>query len=504
MNNKLNQISAQFLRRLRRQSKEIVDKLHPVSEPTDPATESKIQALWEQADFEALISEELQPSNKSEINIINEAKAALKLLNTPILDNVAKGRKIRPTESYKTVTILHSSLPHHPGGYSNRAQGLLKGIKKLGVEIVGYTRPGFYREIVDKSAVPPFPTDLVDEVNYHHLADSVRRGRGEFQYMYSCIEIYRDIFASENPDVVHVRSTFLIALPAIIAAKSLGIPVVYEISGLWELVYEGRGEIGRAKRATRMENASVLGATRTVTMNSAMAELLKSRVSRPVDIGLVPNAVDLTKFSDLPEWETQDEQYDLGYIGSLVDYEGLDLLLHAIAHLRDNGYEFTAKIVGRGHQLEILQELASSLQLNNLVAFTGPVPADQVQKHFAQIRIIVLPRKTTPATERVTPLKPFEAMASKRALITSDVSALNELSQHGTATTVFRSGDYIALAEAILRLSTDELQRKTQIENAFEMVRGFHSWDNIATIMEAELREHARADYSFHPRSNFK
>src|SRR5699024_6219468 len=253
-----------------------------------------------------------------------------------------------------------------------------------------------------------------------------------------------------------------------------------------------------------MENASVLGATRTVTMNSAMAVLLKSRVSRPVDIGLVPNAVDLTKFSDLPEWETQDEQYDLGYIGSLVDYEGLDLLLHAIAHLRDNGYEFTAKIVGRGHQLEILQELASSLQLNNLVAFTGPVPADQVQKHFAQIRIIVLPRKTTPATERVTPLKPFEAMASKRALITSDVSALNELSQHGTATTVFRSGDYIALAEAILRLSTDELQRKTQIENAFEMVRGFHSWDNIATIMEAELREHARADYSFHPRSNFK
>ena len=75
-----------------------------------------------------------------------------------------------------------------------------------------------------------------------------------------------------------------------------------------------------------------LSATRTVTMNAAMAALLKDRVGEPIEIGLVPNAVDLEKFSQLPSWETQEEKYDLGYIGSLVDYEGSDLL-RAIARL---------------------------------------------------------------------------------------------------------------------------------------------------------------------------
>ena len=501
MNPKPLQLGLSLVRRIGARSKAVANKIYKERFSNMPTEQSEIEMLWELADFEALVSISERPSNKTEANILMEAKAALRLLGDPSLRRPATGRRLKESENFKTITILHSSLPHHPGGYSNRAQGLLQGVSKLGVELIGYTRPGFYRERVDKKATQPFPTDTVENITYHHLAGTVPRGRGEFQYMESCIDIYKDIFANEKPDVVHVRSTFLIALPAIIAARSLGIPVVYEVSGLWELVYEGRGEIGRSNRATRMEDASVTSATRTVTMNSAMATLLKNRIGQPLEIGLVPNAVDLSKFDQLPAWEEQEEQYDLGYIGSLVDYEGLDVLLHAIAHLRDQRFQFTAKIVGRGHRLSLLKDLVTSLGLNGLVTFTGPVPADEVQTHFAQIRTIVLPRKSTPATECVTPLKPFEAMASKRALITSDVSALNELSQGGTATTVFKSGDHIALANAILHLSEDDLQRESQISKAYEMVRGYHSWDNIARIMESELRTTARAEYSFYQRT---
>lgn len=500
MNPKIEQLTVNLVRLIGGRANDIARKLREGRLQKMSSEESEIKRLWELADFESLVTVSQRPADKQEANILKEAQAALRLLNNPNLNRDISGRRIGATETFKTVTILHSSLPHHPGGYSNRAQGLLQGVSNFGVDLIGYTRPGFYRERVDESATDPLPTDTVDNITYHHLSDSVRRGRGEFQYMESCIPIYKRVFEHEKPEIVHVRSTFLIALPAIIAAKSLGIPVIYEVSGLWELVYEGRGEMGRSNRTERMEDVCATSATRTVTMNGAMASLLKARINRPLEIGLVPNAVDLAKFDTMPPWETQDEQYDLGYIGSLVDYEGLDLLLHAIAELRSRGFEFTAKIVGRGHQLSILQELAASLEISDLVIFTGPVPADEVQQHFSQIHTIVLPRKSTPATECVTPLKPFEAMASKRALITSDVSALNELSQGGTATTVFRSGDYLALAEAILRLADDDEQRQSQIQKAFEMVETFHSWDNIAKIMESELRATARAEYSFSKR----
>lgn len=499
MNSKITQLVSILLRKMRGRSKNVAHKLCAERLRKMSSTKSQIEELWELADFESLASLQFQPEDQGAKHILNEARAALRLLNSPTLSEKAIGRKLNESERYKTVTILHSSLPHHPGGYSNRAQGLLQGISKLGVELTGYTRPGFYRERVNKTATAPLPVDTVENITYHHLVDRVPRGRGEFQYMESCIEIYREVFTAEKPNIVHVRSTYLIALPAIIAAKSLGIPVLYEVSGLWELVYEGRNEIGRANRTTRMENAAVLSATRTVTMNAAMAALLKDRVGEPIEIGLVPNAVDLEKFSQLPSWETQEEKYDLGYIGSLVDYEGLDLLLRAIAYLREQGYEFNAKIVGRGHQLQPLKELSAELQIEDLVAFTGPVPADQVQTHFAQIRTIVLPRKSTPATECVTPLKPFEAMASKRALITSTVSAMHELSLDGTATTVFEKDDFFSLAEAILQLHSNSQQRQSQIQRAYEMVDGYHSWDNIARIMESELRANARAEYRFFP-----
>lgn len=488
------------MHRLYGHSKKLARKMKAKSQQKMPSTNSEIEVLWDLADFESLAALAHQTQSKAEVNLVREANAALRLLNHPSLRLETPGRKIAKDEPFKTITILHSSLPHHPGGYSNRAQGLLQGISKHGVELVGYTRPGFYRERVNKDVKAPYPTDIVDNVTYHHLADTVRRGRGEFQYMESCIEIYKEMLTGEKPNIVHVRSTYLIALPAIIAAKSLGIPVIYEVSGLWELVFEGRGEIGRVNRVTLMENASVKSATRTVTMNTAMAELLQSRIENAPEIGLVPNAVDLSKFGNLPNWKDQKEQFDLGYIGSLVDYEGLDLLLYAVADLRKRGYEFTTKIVGRGHQLAPLQKLSEELGLQDLVVFTGPVPADQVQSHFAQIRTIILPRKSTPATECVTPLKPFEAMASKRALITSDVSALRELSRNGTASTVFQNGNYRSLADAILRLTKNEEQRSAQIEEAYEMVRTYHSWDNIAKIMESELRTTACAEYSFAPR----
>ena len=150
----------------------------------------------------------------------------------------------------------------------------------------------------------------------------------------------------------------------------------------------------------------------------------------------------------------------------------------------------------KGKELRLLK-MSKSLGIDDLVTFTGPVPADQVQQHFAQIRTIVLPRRSTPATECVTPLKPFEAIAAKRALITSDVSALRELSGNGKATTVFKQGDHIALADAIVDLEQNPEQRESQVDTAFEIVKNYNSWDNIGQIMETELRQNARAEYWF-------
>src|SRR5699024_12703042 len=80
------------------------------------------------------------------------------------------------------------------------------------------------------------------------------------QYMISFIEPFKRFFQTMGIGIVHVRSTFLIALPALIAARQLGLKVLYEVSGLWELVYQDRetdAHLLKDRKSTRLNSSHV-------------------------------------------------------------------------------------------------------------------------------------------------------------------------------------------------------------------------------------------------------
>lgn len=455
---------------------------------------SKFSSAWEAADFETIAAEKEESLLRREQKTIwRESRAALELEALVVNSELTENRKSSLTRHPKVVTILHASLPHHVGGYTGRAQGLLKGLVEGGANVVGYTRPGFLKERISSKLEPPYADDVVDGVVYKHSDSSFPRKRGEYRYMLECVEYYRRVFDIEAPNIVHVRSTYLIALPAMIAAHQLGIPVVYEVSGLWELVFEGRGDTGRANRIKRMEDLTVSCADRVVTMNKSMASLLQRRNPSVSTIGLVPNAVDCSKATQIsPLTDERNYEYQVGYIGSMVDYEGLDILLQAISILRAQGFEIKAKIVGDGAERKSLTAMSKNLGLSDLVDFVGRVPASEAMAQFENVNVIVLPRKSTPATECVTPLKPFEAMAVGRPLIVSSVSALKELSNGGANACVFEESNPEALAKCIRELLDDRDWQNKLVESGRKLVENEHSWPRVAAIMNKELEDYAR------------
>lgn len=460
---------------------------------------SKVIDAWDQAKFKEVAGQNLARFKRKDIRqAISESRYAVKMMDMlAAIDYSPRVPQTPLVGTVKVVTILHASLPNHTGGYTGRAQGLLKGLQSHDVDIRAYTRPGFYKERVDKKATFPFPVEKVDGVEYRHLDTTHSRGSGEYRYMYKSIARYKEILILERPDVLHVRSTYLIALPALIAAHSLNIPVVYEVSGLWELVYSGRGDAGRAMRTEQLENLVVAHADKVVTMNNSMAKLLQDR-SGVNDIGLVPNAVDTEKFKDTPPVSKITKfGYDVGYVGSLVDYEGLDTLLQAVAIIRGQfDLEVRLKVVGSGAELKKLKALASDLKLDGQVTFVGAVSAEEAVRQFDDVNVIALPRKSTPATEIVTPLKPFEAMAAGRPLVVSDVKALEEVAAGGQRATVFKSGDAEELAIKLHNLLNDRDLQASQVRNAMNNVRTKHNWTVVSDLMSKALREVARRNAS--------
>lgn len=440
---------------------------------------ASLSSLWDKADFEGIReSSASREITASDLKLLAESSAALELRS--LAEEYATygqvGDNFSDSENLKVVTVLHASLPQHTGGYTSRAQGILEGLSDHGVEVVAYTRPGFNES---KESSDFRSENNYRGVKYRHLQSVFPRAKGEFQYMLSCVDQYKRVFAEEKPNVVHVRSTYLVSLPASIAAHALSIPVVYEVSGIWELVYEGRGQFGRANRAAWAEDIVFRTVDRIVTMNKAMARLIKDRSGTKAEISLVPNAVAPESFASANFPESC--SYDLGYVGSLVDYEGLDLLLEALALLKDRGLIYKLKIVGTGHVEGDLKESAVKLGLQDQVEFTGRVQADEVIEHFKTIGAIVLPRKSTPATDCVTPLKPFEALAAGKPLIVSNIEPLSEIASGGRYAVTFAAGDSSSLAEKIYHVLSDKSLQQTMVRNGFELVNSSHSWSAVTT-----------------------
>ena len=112
----------------------------------------------------------------------------------------------------------------------------------------------------------------------------------------------------------------------------------------------------------------------------------------------------------------------VGYLGSLVAYEGIDTLLRAHARTPP-GRRPHVLIVGSGSHEKTLRRLARELGTLSKVVFAGHVTANLVASHFAAMDAVFLPRKDDQLTRLVPALKPFEALAQRRPVFVSPALA---------------------------------------------------------------------------------
>ncbi|MFE1083462.1 glycosyltransferase [Brevibacterium sediminis] len=397
----------------------------------------------------------------------------------------------------KVLTILHASAPDQSGGYAVRAHSVLKTIVAKDFEVTALTRPGF-PEAANSLEPGATAEEVHDGIRYLRLGSDSARANGEFTYMREAIDHFAEVIRRERPSAVHLRSTYVSALPGLIAAKRFGLPVVYEVSGMWELVYEAANTArmeGRRARTVVLENAVLEHCDEVVTITEAMREIISGRVRTRRPIGIMPNAVDTTGFTSAEKnpqvlsrfgWSAHDPV--IGYIGTFVGYEGLDILVRAIAIVRSRGLRVRALLVGDGAESARIRSLAADLSLDeSTIVFTGRVPHEEVSDLYSVIDVCAYPRLLTPATRAVSPLKPFEAMAAKKSVIVSDVPALAEIAGHGERGLVVPSGDVDALAEAISTFIKDPTSTRTRVEAAAAWTESERSWSAVGAVMGSVL-----------------
>lgn len=369
-------------------------------------------------------------------------------------------------EPLRVLHLLTNSLPHTQSGYSLRSHRILTALRDQGIESIAVTRAGY-------PVMVGFPKardeDILDGIRYVRTLPErlpvTQRERLEAE-----VSRALELVAEFRPHVIHTTTNYLNALVAQAVSDTTGIPWVFEVRGLMEQTWVashqsevGRAEVGDSERyglIAAKEGEQARNAAAVVTLSGTMADVLESREVSRDQITLVPNGIEdsllhshvstrnaraMTGLDVLDAFGA--EAYLVGAVSALVDYEGYDVLLRAVAHLLDDDEapaDLRARIAvvlaGDGVARPALVALAHELGIEDRVHLPGRVPRDEARRWIEALDVVVVPRRDVDVARAVTPQKPVEALALGRPLIVSDLPALRE---------VVTSAEGVALADCV-------------------------------------------------------
>ncbi|CAI9406324.1 glycosyltransferase [Aestuariimicrobium sp. T2.26MG-19.2B] len=401
-------------------------------------------------------------------------------------------------ERGRIMYCAHSTPAFHTNGYSTRTGGIVSALRSGGNDVTVVARAGYPWDTKTEAKHPRRKrwSRTINDVEYVHLPGPDLTRTPLDHYLLQAADAYVREARLQRPSLIHAASNHRTALPALIAARRLGLPFVYEVRGLWEITeasdrpgFEGTE---RYEMQVSLENLVLTEADAVLAITEELRDELVVRGVDPARIRLAPNAVHPHEFLPLPKDEAYAARHGIplehpviGFAGSLVTYEGLATLLDAAALLRDRGREFTIAIAGSGKAEADLAKQVTRLGLSDRVRLLGRLPNAEMPRLLSLFDIMPLPRLSLPVTEMVSPLKPLEALSSAKAVVLSDVKPHRIYAGADDPTAPPRgllvpAGDPVGLADALADLIDDPDRRADLGRAGRQWCLRERTWDVVA------------------------
>jgi rhamnosyl/mannosyltransferase len=165
-------------------------------------------------------------------------------------------------------------------------------------------------------------------------------------------------------------------------------------------------------------------------------------------VEVIPFGIDDSRWREVPP-RPRDVSPRALFIGRLLKYKGLDILLRALERVPD----LRLDIVGSGPEGPRLKTLAQALALTDRVKWFGEYRDEDMPRRMAEADFLVLPSVTV---EEKFGLVLLEAMASGRAIITTTVpTGVREVNVPGETGLEVPLRDIGELAHALDTLARD-------------------------------------------------
>ena len=378
-------------------------------------------------------------------------------------------------------------------GASAHVRGLVKALQEEGHEVfvlasnIGDDESSEHflmRQVAFGSAL----TEVHDALQREEICQGTRLAKDLRNILYGLsLEIQgRLLLEAFAPDVIYERHC-LFTTAGRELSRDFNIPLLLEVNAPLVLEQQKMRGLSLPLVARTAERLVLESSDHVFVVSQALRQYMTELGLglSPDRVSVIPNAADPDLFGPVIEpskvrhklgWQ---DQFVLGFVGSMKPWHGVDVLLQAMRMLGGASSPFRLLLVGAGPELDNLRARAAEMHLGDVVHFSGAIPHHHVPDYLRAMDVAVAPYAPD-ADEYFSPVKLFEYMAMSLPVIAARLGQVSEVIEPERNGWLYRPGDAFELAGLIGRIAGEpELRRLVGIA-ARERVMNQYTWRHNA------------------------
>lgn len=375
---------------------------------------------------------------------------------------VTPNKKLALRDRISSLVIVSGDL-HAIGGLQIYVRKFVDFAEKKGISIEVVHRPGIFPSLYSSRARHSRSLTVIERSASLH--PWIRYVLTLFTFV-SCGFLYCfKIVRTSSATLIHAQDTGYAGIVGLFVSKLTGKPLILHVHGkLWAgsfsnsySFYEKTVGLVVAKNAAKI-----------ILVSRDLLFYYQSLGIHTNKMVVISTGVDLSLFRPKSLLNSSRAGYKskalkIGYVGRLDRIKNVEGLLRGFARVVPcTSRQLSLIIVGDGPDRKRLEDLTRTLGVN--VTFRGFV--NNVAGELSGINIFVLP-----SVSEGCPLSLFEAMASGKAIVASDLPSIREIVRHRREAILVNPHDTDELKQAILLLCNNSGLRVKLSRNARERAK---------------------------------
>lgn len=369
------------------------------------------------------------------------------------------------------IAHVSATFPPYMAGSGNVCYQYCRELAKLGHEITVYT-----------SRYPDIDYTYPSEIRVNRYKPFIRLGNAPFII---------NLLKIRNHDIIHLHYPFIFGGELILLLKIMT-GQKYIVTYHNDLIGTGLKSILFKLYQNTFGTLILLNASKILLMTRNYIEISEMKdifYKKQNSIIILPNGVDINRFS--PNKGINDnsnkKQGIIIFVGALDkahSYKGLEFLMNACSKILGNSKKFYLLIIGDGELMNYYQNYAHSLGIQEICHFLGKIDNDKISDYYNKSDFLV-----HPSTNENFPLVILEAMATGKAVISTNLPGLNLIVDDDQTGFLVEPKDVDTLALKIKYLLEENEVCEEFGRQARKKILDNYSWEMIIKKLELIYEE---------------